>query len=64
MVNDLEIDIHRAVLPSDLKGRITRPIVGIQDSSFVYVPAIRTNLAETFQKALAQIGERTTVKAA
>ncbi len=51
MTNDIEIKLHRPSIKCDLKGRITRPIVGIQSSEFVYVPAIKTNLAETFKKA-------------
>lgn len=51
MSNKLKIDLHHAVLPPDLKGRITRPIVGIQDSAFVYTPSIKTDLAATFKKA-------------
>lgn len=50
MSKKLKIDLHHAVLPDDLKGRITRPIVGINDSAFQYTPAIRTNLAETFRR--------------
>jgi hypothetical protein len=51
MANDLIIKLHHASLPFDLKGRMTKPAVGIQDQAFVYVPSIKTNLAETFRKA-------------
>lgn len=51
MSNDLEIKLHRPSIKPDLKGRITKPVIGLQDKSFQYTPAIRTNLAETFRKA-------------
>lgn len=47
----LPIKLHQAKLKPDLKGRITRPDVGINDSAFQYTPSIKTNLAETFRKA-------------
>jgi ABC-type enterobactin transport system permease subunit len=62
-MSELEIKIHHAIIRPTLKGRVTKPAVGIQDSAFVYVPAIKTNLAERFRNVLAGIGERRTVKA-
>lgn len=50
MSNELEIKLHHPSIKPDLKGRITKPLIGIEDKAFVYTPAIRTNLAETFKR--------------
>jgi hypothetical protein len=62
MSKDLNFDIHHAVLPAALKGRITKPAVGAQDKAFVYVPAIKTDLAETFRRAREALGVRAVMR--
>ncbi len=58
-MNELEIKLHKASIKADLKGRIVKPAVSLSDAAFTYTPAIKTNLAETYRKALEQMGERT-----
>jgi hypothetical protein len=61
MTTKLKLDLHHAVLPFTLDGRKTVPAVGLDDKAFRYVPAIQTNLAETFRKARAQLTTLKTV---
>lgn len=63
-MDNLEIKLHKACLTPDLKGSVCRPAVSLNDAAFTYTPAIKTNLAETYRKALEQMGERTREKAA
>jgi hypothetical protein len=65
MKDDMSIKLHHAVLPASLKGRVTKPSVGIDDSKFpgIYVPAVKTNLAQTYARAFAMLGARKTEKA-
>lgn len=56
MKNPLPIKLQNASLPFELKGRITKPAISIQNSEFVYVPSIKTNLAETFRRARESMG--------
>lgn len=58
MNEPLETRLHRVVLPAALKGKVTKPSVGIDDEGFQYVPAIQTNLAETFRRAREELGVR------
>jgi hypothetical protein len=61
MKDDMSIKLHHAVLPFTLDGRKTVPAAGLDDKAFRYVPAIQTNLAETFRKARAQLTTLKTV---
>lgn len=59
MTSDLEIKLHKACLTPDLKGRVVKPSASLSDSAFTYTPAIKTNIAETWKRALDAMGERT-----
>jgi hypothetical protein len=61
MTDNLEIKLHRVTLVPDLKGTRTLPTVGCYDSKFPerYVPAVKTNIAETWKRAVDAMGERT-----
>lgn len=63
-MNDLEIKLHKACLTPDLKGRVCRPAVSLNDAAFTYTPAIKTDIAETWKRAVDAMGERTREKAA
>lgn len=58
MNEPLETRLHRAVLPATLKGKATYPSVGIDDKGFIYVPAIKTDLAARFAQVREQLGVR------
>lgn len=57
-MSELEIRLPTAKLTCDLKGRVTKPAIGIQDSAFIYVPSINTDLQATFNRIFADMGER------
>lgn len=57
----LAMKLHKASLPATLKGRVTKPAVGLQDEAFVYTPAIKTDLRQTFARARAELGVLKTV---
>lgn len=65
-MNNLEFRLHRVMLTPDLKGKKTLPTVGCYDSKFPerYVPAVKTDLAETFKRAREAIGVRKVERAA
>ncbi len=61
-MDNLEIKLHKSVLPFELDlSRKTLPTVGCYDSKFPerYVPAVKTNIAETWKRAVDAMGERT-----
>jgi hypothetical protein len=66
MQSEIEIRLHRVTLTPDIKGKKTLPTVGCYDSKFQerYVPAVKTDLAETFKRAREAIGVRRVEKAA
>lgn len=57
----LEMKLHKAGLKADLKGRKVEPSVGLDDKGFKYVPAIKTDLRQTFARARAELGVLKTV---
>lgn len=61
---DIEIQIHEPSLRPELKGRIVKPLVGLQHKEFSYVTALNTNLSHTFKRAFSQLGERVREKVA
>jgi len=62
MSNEIEIRLPTAKLTCDLKGRVTKPSLGIQHAEFIYVPSINTDLQATFNRIFADMGERKTEK--
>lgn len=58
-MSELEIKLHKAVLPFELDGRKTVPSISLDDKGFTYTPAIKTNIAETWKRAVDAMGERT-----
>jgi hypothetical protein len=54
----MDVKINSSRFIADLKGRVTKPEAGLDDKQFKYVPAINTNLADTFAKVFGQMGER------
>ncbi len=54
----IELELEAAVFKPELKGKLVRPTLGLDDRAFVYVPSLDTDLAETFRKAREGLGER------
>jgi hypothetical protein len=54
----IELELEAAVFKPELKGKLVRPTLGLDDRSFVYIQSLNTDLAETFRKAREGLGER------